>query len=197
MVGGRYSLLVGLLVAVTATAVGTVLGTIAGFAGGWVDSLVGQIINLVLIVPALVVLAVFAYRFGGEPIGLSLVVAALLWTRMARVARGLVLGYKEQEFVMAARGAGASSARIIVRHILPNVVGPVVVEVTLLIGTAIVLESTLSFLGLGVQPPTPTLGNLVLEAKGYIDDQPLRRARAGRPDRADRDLREFRRRRAA
>jgi peptide/nickel transport system permease protein len=97
-----------------------------------------------------------------------------LWTRIARVVRGVVLQYREQEFVMAARAAGASSARILFRHLLPNVLGAVIVEVTLLVGAAIVLESTLSFLGLGVRPPTPTLGNLVYQAKGDINSDPIR-----------------------
>ena len=82
--------------------------------------------------------------------------------------------YKEQEFVQAARAAGASNMRIVFRHLMPNVVSALVVEITLLVGTAIVLESTLSFLGLGVQPPTPTLGNLVYQEKGNIDSEPLR-----------------------
>jgi peptide/nickel transport system permease protein len=85
-----------------------------------------------------------------------------------------VLQYKEQEFVQAARAAGAGSMRIMFRHILPNTMGPIIVNATLLIGVAIILESTLSFLALGVRPPTPTLGNLVEEAKGSIDNDPIR-----------------------
>jgi peptide/nickel transport system permease protein len=174
MLGGRYSLRIGALVAVLATVLGTLLGAAAGFFGGWVDTVVSQAINLVLVVPALIVLSVFALRFGARPNGIALVLALLLWTRIARVVRGVVLQFREQEFVMAARAAGAGSGRILFRHILPNVLGAVVVEVTLLIGAAIVLESTLSFLGLGVKPPIPTLGNLVFEAKGDIGTDPIR-----------------------
>lgn len=172
--GGRYSLRIGFTVAIIATAVGTALGAMAGFFGGWIDALISQMVNLVLIVPALIVLSVFALKYGAKPNGIAFVLAALLWTRIARVVRGVVLQFKEQEFVMAARAAGATSRRIIVRHILPNVVGPVVVEITLLLGTAIVLESTLSFLGLGVKPPIPTLGTLVADAKGDIDSDPIK-----------------------
>jgi ABC-type dipeptide/oligopeptide/nickel transport system permease subunit len=172
--GGRYSLRIGITVALLATAIGTVLGAIAGFFGKWIDTFVSQVINLVLIVPALLVLSVFALKWGAKPNGIALVLGALLWTRIARVVRGVVMQFKEQEFVMAARAAGASSRRIITRHIMPNVIGPVVVEVTLLLGTAIVLESTLSFLGLGVKPPIPTLGTLVAGAKGDIDSDPIK-----------------------
>ena len=100
--------------------------------------------------------------------------SALLWTRIARVVRGVVLQIKEQEFIMAARAAGATLRRIIFRHVLPNVVGVIAVEVTLLLGAVIVLESTLSFLGLGVKPPNASLGTLVAQAKGDIDNDPIR-----------------------
>jgi ABC-type dipeptide/oligopeptide/nickel transport system permease subunit len=172
--GGRYSLLIGFLVAVMATFVGTILGAVAGFFGKWVDGVISQMINLVLIVPALIALSVFSKNFGRDAIGLSIVLAFLLWTRIARVVRGLVLSIKEQEFIMSARAAGASNTRIIGRHVLPNVIGAVAVEVTLLLGTAIVLESTLSFLGLGVQPPNASLGTLVADAKGSIESDPVR-----------------------
>lgn len=172
--GGRYSLLIGFLVAVLATLVGTLLGATAGYFGGWIDGIISQMINLVLIVPALIALSVFSKNFGRDAIGLSLVLAVLLWTRIARVVRGIVLSIKEQEFIMAARAAGATNTRIIARHVLPNVVGAVAVEVTLLLGTAIVLESTLSFLGLGVQPPNASLGTLVADAKGSIESDPVR-----------------------
>ncbi len=172
--GGRYSLIIGALVAVMATVVGTTLGALAAYFGGWVDGIISQMINLVLIVPALIALSVFSQNFGRDARGLSIVLALLLWTRIARVVRGVVLSIKEQEFVMAARAAGATHLRIIVRHVMPNVIGAVVVEVTLLLGTAIVLESTLSFLGLGVQPPNASLGTLVRDAKGSIESDPIR-----------------------
>lgn len=174
MVGGRYSLRIALLVAVMSTVLGAVLGAIAGFYGKAVDAIVSQAINLILIVPAILVLAIFSRRFGAAPLGIALVLALLLWTRIARVVRGVVMQYKEQEFVQAARAAGASNWRIVFRHLMPNVVSAVVVEITLLVGTAIVLESTLSFLGFGVRPPIPTLGNLVADQKGNIDNDPIR-----------------------
>lgn len=172
--GGRFSIRIALLVAVLATAVGTLLGAVAGYFGGWVDAVVSQIVNMVLVVPALAILLVLALRWGSGPWALSLILAGLLWVRIARVVRGLFISYREQDFVQAALAAGAGPGRVMFRHILPNIVGPIVVEMTLLVGTAIILESTVSFLGLGVQFPIPTLGNLINEAKGAIDTVPSR-----------------------
>jgi ABC-type dipeptide/oligopeptide/nickel transport system permease subunit len=172
--GGRYSLSIGLLAASMATIFGTLLGATAGYFGKAVDVIVSQFINLTLVVPGLIILSVFALKFGATWWRLALVLAALLWTRIARVVRGVVLSLKEQEFVMAARAAGASHARIIFRHIIPNVIGVIAVEITLLLGSVIVLESTLSFLGLGVKAPETSLGVLVADAKGNIDNDPLR-----------------------
>lgn len=172
--GGRYSMRIGLIAALVATTVGTLLGTMAGFFGKFWDALVNNLVNLILTVPAIIVLSVFANKFGASALGLALVLAALLWTRIARVVRGVILSIKEQEYVMAARAAGASNARIMFRHLLPNVVGAVAVEITLLVGSVIVLESTLSFLGLGVKPPNASLGTLVADAKGDIDSDPIR-----------------------
>ena len=172
--GGQYSLQIGLLSAAMSTAIGAVLGATAGYYGRWVDQAISQTINLLLVVPGLIVLSLFALKFGSSWWRLALVLAGLGWVRIARVVRGVVLSLKEQEFVMAARAAGASHARIIFRHILPNVFGVVAVEVTLLIGGTIVAESTLSFLGLGVKPPETSLGRLVADAKGSIDDDPIR-----------------------
>jgi ABC-type dipeptide/oligopeptide/nickel transport system permease subunit len=172
--GGRYSLRIAVLVAVLSTLIGTVLGALAGYLGKAVDGCISQLINLVLIVPAILILAVFAKKYGADPTGIAIVIALLLWTRIARVVRGLVMQLKEQEFVQAARAAGAGPTRITFRHIMPNVMGPVLVELTLIVGIAIALESTLSFLGLGVKPPVPTLGNLLTEAKGKLDTEPIK-----------------------
>lgn len=170
--GGRFSLRIALFVALLTTAIGTVIGAIAGYFGGLLDTFLNQVINLFLIVPALVILLVVARRFGGTPNAIALLLALLLWPTIARVVRGLFLQYKEQEFVLAARAGGARAPRIMFRHILPNTFGPIVVNATLLIGVAIILESTLSFLGVGVQAPTPTLGNLIFDSKGAIDTKP-------------------------
>jgi peptide/nickel transport system permease protein len=170
--GGRFSIRIALIVALLTTLIGTIIGAIAGYYGGLVDTIVSQVINLFLIVPALVVLLVVGIRYGASPNTIAVLLALLLWPGISRVVRGLFLQFREQEFVLAAKAAGARAPRIMFRHIVPNTFGPIIVNATLLIGTAIILESTLSFLGLGVKPPTPTLGNLVSEAKGALDSRP-------------------------
>ncbi len=170
--GGRFSLRIALVVALLTTLIGTVMGAFAGYFGGIVDTLISQVINLFLIVPALVVLLIVGIKWGASPNTVAVLLAFLLWPSIARVVRGLFLQFRDQEFVLAAKAAGARAPRIMLRHIIPNTFGPIVVNATLLIGTAIILESTLSFLGLGVKPPTPTLGNLVQQAKGAIDVRP-------------------------
>lgn len=170
--GGRFSLRIALFVSLLTTAIGTVIGAIAGYFGGIIDTLLNQLVNLFLIVPTLVILLVVGVRYGATPNGIALMLALLLWPAIARIVRGLFLQYKEQEFVLAAKAAGARAPRIMFRHILPNTFGPIVVNATLLVGVAIILESTLSFLSVGVQDPTPTLGNLIEKAKGQMDSKP-------------------------
>jgi peptide/nickel transport system permease protein len=171
-IGGRFSLRIALFVALMTTAIGTVIGAFAGYFGGAVDAVLSQMINLFLIVPTLVILLVVGLRYAASPNSIAIILALLLWPQIARVVRGLFLQFKEQEFVLAAKAAGAKAPRIMFRHILPNTFGPIVVNATLLIGTAIIIESTLSFLGVGVQAPIPTLGNLINESKGQLDTKP-------------------------
>jgi peptide/nickel transport system permease protein len=173
-IAGRFSLRIALTVALLTTFIAVVIGATAGYFGGWVDSLLSQLINLFLVVPGLVILLVVGVKWGADPDTVAVLIAFISWPGVARVVRGLTIQYKEQEFVMAAQAAGAGPIRIMARHIIPNTFGPIIVATTLLIGFAIILESTLSFLGLGVQLPTPTLGNLVNEAKGFIATNPYR-----------------------
>lgn len=172
LTGGRFSIIIAVVVSLVTTVIGTVLGALAGYYGGFLDTVIDQLTNMVLIVPVLVVLLVVAPAFGSRPFAIAILIALLLWPQIARVVRGLFLQYKQQEFVLAARAAGARAPRIMFRHILPNAFGPIVVNATLLVGIAIILESTLSFLGAGVQPPTPTLGNLINDARGLIESKP-------------------------
>jgi peptide/nickel transport system permease protein len=181
---GQISLKIGLAVAFISTLIGTVTGALAGFFGRWVDQLLMRITDLFLIVPGIAVLAVglkfatspenpvgrFVTGDGGEPrFGtdsiIIFVLAILGWMPIARVVRGQVLSVKEKEFVEAARAVGASNVRIITRHLLPNCIGPIVVNATLSIAVAIVAESTLSFLGFGVQPPETSWGVMLNAAK--------------------------------
>ncbi|MEY2405118.1 MAG: peptide/nickel transport system permease protein [Acidimicrobiaceae bacterium] len=163
---GQISLKIGLAVAFISTAVGAVVGAIAGFVGKWIDQLLMRTTDLFLVVPAIAVLAIALKRFGQSDDTIILVLAGLGWMYMARIVRGQVLSIKEKEFVEAARAAGASGPRIVVRHLLPNCLGPIVVNLTLGIAAAIVTESTLSFLGFGVTPPSTSWGNMLSSAEG-------------------------------
>jgi ABC-type dipeptide/oligopeptide/nickel transport system permease subunit len=164
----RTSLWVALFVSLVATAIGTVVGAIAGYYGGKVDNFLMRLVDLVLVVPFLAVLLVLsAYLGQGKPLRVGMILALLLWVNLARIVRGTFLSLREKEFVEAAKASGAGDLRIMFRHMLPSTVGPIVVTMTVLVAVAILLEAALSFLGFGVQPPTPALGKLI--ADGQIE----------------------------
>ena len=164
--GLQTSLWVALFVAVLSTIIGTTVGAIAGYYGGWVDNLLMRITDLFLVLPFLAVLLVASAFIGqGKPFRVAVILALLFWTGLARIIRGVFLSLREKEFVEAAKAAGASDVRIIVRHILPNTVGPIVVTMTLFVAAAILVEAALSFLGFGIQPPTPALGGLIADGQ--------------------------------
>ena len=166
--GLRTSLWVALFVAGVATIIGTIVGAIAGYYGGKVDNLLMRLVDLILVVPFLAVLLVLsAYLGQGKPLRVGMILALLLWVNLARIVRGTFLSLREKEFVEAAKASGAGDLRIMFRHMLPSTVGPIVVTMTLLVAVAILLEAALSFLGFGVQPPTPALGKLI--ADGQIE----------------------------
>jgi ABC-type dipeptide/oligopeptide/nickel transport system permease subunit len=160
--GIRTSEEVGLFVAVVSSIVGLVIGAVAGYYGGWIDNLMMRITDLVLTLPLLAVLLTAAALLGqGNQWRVSIILTLFFWTVIARVVRGVFLSLREKEYVEAAKAAGAGDARIMFRHILPNTLGPIIVNGTLAIATAILTEAALSFLGFGIQDPTPSLGNLV------------------------------------
>lgn len=160
--GIRTSARVALLVAVISTVIGTVIGALAGYYRGWVDNLLMRFVDLLLTLPFLaVVLTASALLGQGSPVKVAIILALLFWTPLARVVRGTFLSLREREFVEAARALGASDRRIMFRHMLPNAIGPIIVNATLLIAEAILVEAFLSFLGFGIQPPTPALGALI------------------------------------
>jgi ABC-type dipeptide/oligopeptide/nickel transport system permease subunit len=164
--GIRTSARVGVLVGLLSTVIGTIVGGLAGFYGGWIDNLLMRLTDLFLTLPLLAVLLVAAKYLGhSTPLKLALLLAFLIWTSIARIVRGSFLSLREKEYVEAARAAGAGDLRIMIRHMLPNTVGPIVVAATLTIGTAILLEAVLSFLGFGIEPPTPALGALLNEGQ--------------------------------
>ena len=165
---GQISLAIGLAVAFFSTLVGTALGAIAGFVGGWIGELTMRITDLFLIVPAIAILAVILQGLGPSPVTIVFALTALGWTYIARVVRAQVLSLREKDFIEAARGIGASSTRIILSHLLPNLAGVIAVGMSLAVATAIIAESTLSFLGFGVQSPQTSWGSMLSQAAGYV-----------------------------
>jgi len=169
LVGAQNSLSVALMAIVFAAAVGTCLGLIAGYLGGWVDGLIMRCVDIMMSFPAILVALVFVVTIGASFAMVVVTLALLLWAQYTRLVRGQVLSLKERDFVALAHVAGASTRRILVVHIFPNLVNSVVVLATLQIGWGIVVESALSFLGAGVPPPAPTWGNLVAEGRDVLD----------------------------
>ncbi|MBV8295695.1 MAG: ABC transporter permease [Acidimicrobiia bacterium] len=168
MYAGQISLKIGLAVAVISTLLGTFFGAIAGYFGDWLDQFLMRFTDLFLVVPAIAILAIAIKKFGNSANTIILILAALGWMYIARVVRSQILSIKEKEFVEAARASGASNRRIIVRHLIPNTIGPILVNATLAIAVAVITESTLSFLGFGVQPPTTSWGRMLSDAEGYV-----------------------------
>jgi ABC-type dipeptide/oligopeptide/nickel transport system permease subunit len=165
--GVRTSLWVAVFVALLSTAIGTTVGALAGYYSGQVDNLLMRFTDLILTLPGLAVLLTASVFFGsGDPLKIGLILALLFWTITARIVRGLFLSLREKEFVEAAKAAGAGDLRIIIRHMLPNVVGPIIVNTTLIIAAAILVEAALSFLGFGIQPPNAALGKLIADGQG-------------------------------
>jgi peptide/nickel transport system permease protein len=179
--GGRISLMVGFSVVVIALLIGVPVGAVAGYFGGWVDNVLMRITDTALALPSLLVLILLAaiLRELDAPLleknpvlVIAGVIGLLSWMFVARLVRATYLSIREMDFVIAGRTLGASDLRIIVRHILPNAIGPIIVENTLEIGYAILEESGLSFLGFGIQPPTPSWGNLLSNAQEHMTKHP-------------------------
>ena len=171
--GIRTSLYVAGVVALLSTLIGALYGAVSGYFGGWIDNMMMRFVDLVLTLPILAVLIVIAARGGnGTPIRVAVILALFYWTTLARIIRGNFLSLREKEYVEAAKASGASDVRIIFRHMLPNSMGPIVVNATLIVATAILVEATLSFLGFGVQPPEPALGKLIDDARGFMQSMP-------------------------
>jgi peptide/nickel transport system permease protein len=170
--GGRISLLVGLSVAFSAGVIGALVGSVAGYYGGWIDNILMRVTDLFLSIPFLVILIIAAAALGGSLFDIVLILSLFFWMPDARIVRGVFLSLKEKEFVEAARSSGASNKRIIFYHMLPNAMGPIIVNATLSVAAAILTESALSFLGFGVQPPTPTWGNLLNGSRQFAQLYP-------------------------
>jgi peptide/nickel transport system permease protein len=163
--GARTSLIVGFGAVAIAIIIGTTLGLTAGFLGRWADQIIMRITDAVMSVPSLLVVIVFVSITGPSLTSIVVVIALTMWTSTARLVRAQVLSLREREFVLAARVIGVSRFRIITDHLLPNLLGPLSVVATFGVASAILIEAGLSFLGLGVQPPTPSWGQMVNAAQ--------------------------------
>jgi len=170
--GARVSLGVGAAVQASALTLGITLGLLSGFYGGWVDNLIMRLAEIIFAFPGLLFAIAIMAVIGPSLYNVFLALGLVSWTALARLVRGQVLVIRQLEYVDAARALGASNARIIFRHILPNTVAPAIVLVTLGVGSAILAEASLSFLGLGAQPPTPSWGSMLSTGRDYLRQAP-------------------------
>ena len=174
--GGRVSIIIGLAAMAMSIFLGTLIGAVAGFYGGRIDNVLMRFTDFVLSIPQLFLLLLFAQLLrttnnpvlSGGPLPIIVIIGVLSWPGAARLVRGQFLSLKSKEFVEAARMSGATNMRLMLRHLLPNAASPIIVAATLRVGQAIITESTLSFLGFGVQPPTPTWGNMLKNAQAQM-----------------------------
>ena len=170
--GGRISLSIGIFSALVGTIFGSLIGALAGFYGGALDNFLMRFTDIAYSIPSLPLLIILSsFTKSSIPI-MILIIGLLSWMPTARVVRGSVLSLKEREFITAARMIGARDKRIIMRHIIPNILGPIIVGATLGVGGAIIVESSLSFLGLGVMPPTPSWGNMLQDSQTNMASKP-------------------------
>jgi peptide/nickel transport system permease protein len=167
ILGIRISLLVGLLAVIISLGVGVFLGGIGGYFGGWIDRVVMYLINVMWSIPTLLLVFAIVLAFGRGLGIIFLAVGLTMWVDVARIVRGQVKKIKEEQFVQAAKSIGVSELRILFRHILPNIIGPILVIGAANFATAILIEAGLSYLGFGVRPPTPSIGNMLNEHYGY------------------------------
>ena len=179
--GGRISFMVGLLVVAITLTIGVTIGATAGYFGGWIDNALMRVTDAALSMPSLLVLILLsaslrevqsAYFERNNVMLIALVIGLLSWMTFARLVRAAFLTLREMDYVTASRSLGGSNLYIITRHILPNAIGPIIVESTLELGYAIIEESGLSFLGFGIQPPTPSWGNLLGNAQENLTKYP-------------------------
>ena len=170
--GGRISLTVGLVAMVTTVITGSLIGLLAGYTGGWVDTLLMRFVDTMLCFPQVFLLLVVAAFVPPSLISISMIIGLTSWMEVARIVRAEILHLKEQDFVQAARALGASRSRIMFQELLPNIAAPLLVAATLKVAGAVLVESYISYLGYGVQPPLASWGNMLTNAQGYFDTVP-------------------------
>jgi peptide/nickel transport system permease protein len=170
--GSRISLSIGILAALVSVCLGTALGAAAGYYGGWTGDTLMRVTDAMLSVPVLFFVIVLSVLLGPSPRTLVVVIGGLSWMELARIVRANVLSLRQREFTEGARAIGVRDIVILVRHILPNTLAPVVVAGTLGVGRAMLDEAAVSYLGLGIQPPTPSWGNMLFNAQSYLWNAP-------------------------
>jgi peptide/nickel transport system permease protein len=170
--GGQVSLAVGLVAMVTTVVTGTLIGVVAGYRGGWIDTALMRFVDTMLCFPQVFLLLVVAAFVTPSLISISLIIGLTSWMEVARIVRAEIMRLKAQDFVQAAQALGATGTRIMVRELAPNIMAPVLVAATLKVATAVLMESYISFLGYGVQPPLASWGNMLTNAQGYFDTVP-------------------------
>jgi len=166
--GTRIALAVGALGVTLAALIGITLGALAGYAGGWTDTVISRFIDTLLAIPNVILYLAVLFAFGASLTTLVLVIGGVGWTTFARVVRAEALALRNREFVEASRASGQRPALVLLKHVLPNVMAPILVVGTLNVATVIILEASLSFLGLGVQPPTVTWGRMLADGRNYV-----------------------------
>ena len=166
--GSRTSLVLCVLAICFSGTIGILLGMIAGYYGGWIDIIVMRAVDLALSLPVILLALLFAVMFEPSFLNIVLIISFLLWSQYARMARGETLRVKEYDYINLARIAGCSRGSIMFRHVLPNIASPLIVLATLQVGTVIIIESSLSFLGVGIPPNIPDWGNMISEGRSYI-----------------------------
>lgn len=176
LVGGRTSMMVGIVVILIQVLLGTLIGGVSGFYGGWVDSILMRLVDIIMSIPTFPLLIVFGALMSDLKVDpgkriyvVMFIIGIISWPGLARLIRGQILSFKEQEFILATEALGIKDSNKILRHLIPNVVPTIIVNATLGLGGAIMLESALSFIGLGVAPPYPTWGNMIQAANQYIN----------------------------
>jgi ABC-type dipeptide/oligopeptide/nickel transport system permease subunit len=171
--GARISLLVGFVSETLIVLFGVTMGSLAGYYGGWVDEVISRVCEILFAFPDLLFAIAMMFALGSGLLNLFITLAVISWAGMARLVRSQVLQLREREYVQAAKAAGAKDYWVILKHILPNALGPIIVSATLGVPGAIMAEAALSFLGLGVAPPTATWGSMIYEGRAYLMTNPL------------------------
>jgi peptide/nickel transport system permease protein len=166
--GGRVTLGVAFLTVLIALSVGSSVGMLAGYYGKWIDDLLMRFVDMVLAIPAIFLFILMSILFRPNAVTLALIIASVGWGSVARLVRGEVLSVKERDFILATRSIGARDLRLMVRHLLPNVLPVLIVAASLGVGQIILIEAALDFLGLGIQPPTASWGNMLTNAESYF-----------------------------